>query len=426
MRNKPPFYGLFKWLSLIVFISVGHFAYLPNTNLLNILNVRKPFPSHPMRISAYQQSYEKFNLTNDYIHLYWIICIIGIMFWLIALFVSISLARKMRFVKFSTNLNIMPTRCKSSTDWTYPLILLIILLLFVFLFDPYFIVFVATEVPTNLLYIKQIFSFLYCIIKITYDIMSSFIGLMLRLISNLPILIFKVFIQIFVLSYSVPTSHKITTKSNIFEITFFACSLFQYYPIWLTLTKIILSNDIETNPGDLSNGFFTFCNWNINSLAKDDFYRINLIEALNSTCNYDIISLCETSLNNTVTLPDVMLENYTFIPRNNPLNTKHGGVGVFYKNTLPVKVRNDLSFDETIVLELKFGRKKMFFTVLYRSPAHNSGSPQFDNFLLNFRNLYETIKNENPYTMFFTGDFNGHSRFWWNKGDTNPEGRGIE
>ena len=57
------------------------------------------------------------------------------------------------------------------------------------------------------------------------------------------------------------------------------------------------SNDIETNPRDLRNGFFTFCNWNINSLAKDDFYRINIIEALNSTCDYDIISLCETSLN---------------------------------------------------------------------------------------------------------------------------------
>ena len=88
-----------------------------------------------------------------------------------------------------------------------------------------------------------------------------------------------------------------------------------------------------------------------------------------------------------------MLENYTFIPKNNPLNVKHGGVGLFYKNTLPVKVRNDLSFDETIVLELKFGRKIFFFTVLYRSPAHNSGSPQFENFLLNFRNLCETIKN---------------------------------
>ena len=117
---------------------------------------------------------------------------------------------------------------------------------------------------------------------------------------------------------------------------------------------------------------------------------------------------------------------YLIIQSTYPGNSKHGGVGIFYKNTLPVKVRDDLSSRDTIVLELKFGRKKIFFTVLYRSPAYNLGSPQFDNFLLNFKNLYENIKKENPYTTFFTGDFNGHSQYWWNEGDTNPEGKEIE
>ena len=42
----------------------------------------------------------------------------------------------------------------------------------------------------------------------------------------------------------------------------------------------------------------------------------------------------------------------------------HGGVGLFYKNSLPIKLRNDLAFRESIVVELKFGCKKMFFTVL--------------------------------------------------------------
>ena len=35
-------------------------------------------------------------------------------------------------------------------------------------------------------------------------------------------------------------------------------------------------------------------------------------------------------------------------------------------------------------------------------------------------------KNENPYASFFTGDFNGHSQFWWPGGDTTAEGRKIE
>ena len=98
----------------------------------------------------------------------------------------------------------------------------------------------------------------------------------------------------------------------------------------------------------------------------------------------------------------------------------------FLKNSLPVIVRHDLSLDETIVVEFKFGRKKIFFTVLYRSPAFNHTSPEFHAFLSNFKNLYSKIKAENPFATCFTGDFNAHSQFWWSDGDTTPEGREIE
>ena len=203
-------------------------------------------------------------------------------------------------------------------------------------------------------------------------------------------------------------------------------SLLQSLTIWLILLKIARSNDVEKNPGDFINKCFTFCNWNINSLAKDSFYRIQLLEAHNSLHSYDLISICETSLNDTVEIPDKMLENYNFVACNNPNNVKHGGVGLFYKDSLSIKIRSDLAFDETIVVELMIGRKKIFFTVLYRSPSKYSGSPEFKNFLSNFENLYANIKKENPYATFFTGDFNGHSEFWWKDGDTNAEGKEIE
>ena len=45
------------------------------------------------------------------------------------------------------------------------------------------------------------------------------------------------------------------------------------------------------------------------------------------------------------------------------MNTRHGGVGLFYKNSLLVITRNDLSSDETIVVQLKFGRN--FFLLFY-------------------------------------------------------------
>ena len=166
--------------------------------------------------------------------------------------------------------------------------------------------------------------------------------------------------------------------------------------------------------------------WNLNKLAKDNFHRVNLIEAHNSLFNYDLISICETCLNDSVDLPEPLLDEYTFVPVNNPANTRCGGVGLFYKNSLPVVNRNDLSFDESIVAEMKFGRKNIFFTVLYRSPAFDHNSPNFKAFLSNFSNLYAKIKAENPFAAFFTGDFNAHSKYWWPDGDTTTEGSEIE
>ena len=135
---------------------------------------------------------------------------------------------------------------------------------------------------------------------------------------------------------------------------------------------------------------------------------------------------CETSLNDTVDLPDEMLENYTFVSCNNPSNTRRRGVGLFYKNDLPVKIRTDLSFEESIVIEVVLGRKKVFFTFIYKSPSYCHGIPEFELFLNNFEALYENIKKDNPFAVFFAGDFNGHSQLWWNNGDTNAEGKEIE
>ena len=120
-------------------------------------------------------------------------------------------------------------------------------------------------------------------------------------------------------------------------------------------------------------------NWNVNSTAKDNFHRLKLLEAQTSIFNYDIISLCESSLNDSVDLPDSYLQDYTFIPSNKPDIHRHGGVGLYCKDTFPIKVSEDLSFDESIVVELNFGRKKIFFNILHRSPAfiHQQNSPTF-------------------------------------------------
>ena len=149
--------------------------------------------------------------------------------------------------------------------------------------------------------------------------------------------------------------------------------------LWLPILLIILSNDIELNPGPHSYEGLTFLQWNINSLGKDDFSRVKLLQAQNAIYNYDIISRCETSLNEQIELPteSPLMEGYEFKSLNHPSGEKRGGVGIFYKENRPLKIRPDLSFEECLVSEILIGRKKIFYTVMYRSPSNRAGSPEF-------------------------------------------------
>ena len=103
-------------------------------------------------------------------------------------------------------------------------------------------------------------------------------------------------------------------------------------PFWVPMLLIRMSNDIHLNPGpqpNHQNNCLNFMNWNLNSLTKDNFHRVDLIEAHNSIFNYDLISVCETNLDDRVELPETLLNDYTLEPANHHLNIKHGGVDLF-------------------------------------------------------------------------------------------------
>ena len=125
---------------------------------------------------------------------------------------------------------------------------------------------------------------------------------------------------------------------------------------------------MPVRPNNFAGGFFSFCNWNLNTLSKNDFYRITLLEAHNTECSYDVILLCEISLNDAVQVPENALPGYKFYACNHEDGARSGGVGIFYKESSPLRIRDDLSFNECIVAEMRFGHKKIFFTVLYRNP----------------------------------------------------------
>ena len=91
-----------------------------------------------------------------------------------------------------------------------------------------------------------------------------------------------------------------------------------------------------------------------------------------------------------------------------PNNTKRGGVCIYYKEHLPIIKRNDLcQLHECLVTELRIGKKKCFFTRLYRSPSHTTG--EFEDFCTDLNLFLSNINDLSPACSIITGDFNARS-----------------
>ena len=306
-----------------------------------------------------------------------------------------------RYVKFNTPLNLLfkPIRMTS----TPPLITLFFLgLALLFLeFHPLLYPILLFTAPTNLGIPRFIFK------------------------SHKPLLRLIHMLLLLLIFYTATSQTQYILCLNVFILS--SLPLMNSFSYWFLMLILLLSGDISENPGPKTIGnYLNFMCWNLNSLSKENFERSKLVEAHNSIYNYDIISLCETSLSDDLAQRVPELDGYSFISANHPDNTRRGGVGIFYKNSLPLTPRYDLAFQESLVVELNLNHKRIFFTVLYRSPAFAYNSTEFNNFLKNFEELHTKIKSEKPYASFFTGDFNGHSKFWWPDGDTNVEGSEME
>ena len=80
--------------------------------------------------------------------------------------------------------------------------------------------------------------------------------------------------------------------------------------------------------------------------------KIPLIEAISSVHKFDTTALSEIYLNNTIPNNEIEIEGYSsdILRSDDPTNTKRGGVCLYCKNTLLIKLRPDLHIlDESIV-----------------------------------------------------------------------------
>ena len=141
---------------------------------------------------------------------------------------------------------------------------------------------------------------------------------------------------------------------------------------WFYVKKIILSGDVETNPGlqyKLCQEF-SIWRWNLNSIATHSFIKVSLLKTYITIYKYDVICLSEWYLDSSIPSDDNNLEipGYDLIRADHPINSKQGGVCVYYRNSLPLKILDIFYFQECIVFKLKIGYKFCKIVSFYRSP----------------------------------------------------------
>ena len=140
---------------------------------------------------------------------------------------------------------------------------------------------------------------------------------------------------------------------------------------WLYLIISNISGDIEKNPGAKPNlcQSFSVCHWNLNSISAHNFLKLSLLRAYTTAHNFDVICLSETYLDSSILHDDnnLQIPGYNLYRKDHPLNIKRGGVCIYYKISLPLKIKNIHYLQECIDFEIEIKNKLCNFISLYRS-----------------------------------------------------------
>ena len=181
--------------------------------------------------------------------------------------------------------------------------------------------------------------------------------------------------------------------------------------------------DIELSPGPkklLNNKSLSVCHWNLNSLTAHNYSKLRQLKAYISIYKHDFVCLSETYLDSTTPKSLLEIDGYNLIRAGHPNNTKRGGVCIYYKESLPVQVVSLPYLKEALLLELTDNNKKIFVSVIYRSPSQNNR--EFNLFLSSFEQHFNEINQRKPTLSIITGDFNATSSSWWANDSTTLEG----
>ena len=133
------------------------------------------------------------------------------------------------------------------------------------------------------------------------------------------------------------------------------------------------------------------CYWNLNSITAHNFLKVSLLRAYITVHSFDVISLSETYLDSSISHDDNNLEipGYNLHRVDHHLNIKRGGVCIYYKISLPLKIKNIQYLQECINFEIKIKDELCNFITLYRSPNQCQGD--FESCINNFELNHDSI-----------------------------------
>ena len=191
--------------------------------------------------------------------------------------------------------------------------------------------------------------------------------------------------------------------------------VFSYlYYIWLFPKLMHLSGDFEKNAAPLKDFSQTFSigHWNLNSLAAHNFTKVALLKTYLFVQGFDIFYISETYLNSSITEDDDYLQipGYDLIRSYHPSNSKRGGVAIYYKDFLPLKLIYVNYLSESILYQLQIGSKICNFISLYRSPSQTADN--IDSFLDNLQLNLDSTTDNYQFLVVPIGDFNARSSGW--------------
>ena len=100
--------------------------------------------------------------------------------------------------------------------------------------------------------------------------------------------------------------------------------------IWVSLTIVRLSSDIEENPGPKCNSdqSLSICHWNLNSTTTHNYLKIFLLRAYITLHNFDVVCISTTALDE-----NLEIAGYNLLRADHAFNSKRGGVCVYYKSS---------------------------------------------------------------------------------------------